>query len=118
MAVTHSAAGCRGTEFMHAVASSLRPTIPRSPSCAASWPRGRTRSTPPATWPAEQLRLCGEYGVYQWFAGHEWGGQAWDQESVLRGYLALAGACLTTTFILTQREGACRRIESSRQRAR
>ena len=64
-------------------------------------------------WPAEQLRLCGEYGVYQWFNGEEWGGQAWDQESVLRGYLALSSACLTTTFILTQRDGACRRIESS-----
>src|SRR5215213_3192617 len=67
-------------------------------------------------WPAEQLRLCGEYGVYQWFAGEDWGGQAWDQESVLRGYLALSSACLTTTFILTQREGACRRIESSDNR--
>jgi alkylation response protein AidB-like acyl-CoA dehydrogenase len=64
-------------------------------------------------WPGEQLRLCGDYGVYEWFAGSEWGGQAWDQESVLRGYLALSSACLTTTFILTQREGACRRIETS-----
>jgi alkylation response protein AidB-like acyl-CoA dehydrogenase len=64
-------------------------------------------------WPAEQLRLCGEYGVYEWFAAREWGGQAWDQESILRGYLALSSACLTTTFILTQRDGACRRIETS-----
>jgi alkylation response protein AidB-like acyl-CoA dehydrogenase len=64
-------------------------------------------------WPAEQLRLCGEYGVFEWFAALEWGGQAWDQEGVVRGYLALATACLTTTFIITQREGACRRIETS-----
>jgi alkylation response protein AidB-like acyl-CoA dehydrogenase len=64
-------------------------------------------------WPAEQLRLFADYGVYEWFAGPEWGGQAWDQESILRGYLALSGACLTTTFIQTQRDGACRRIESS-----
>jgi alkylation response protein AidB-like acyl-CoA dehydrogenase len=64
-------------------------------------------------WPAEQLRLCGEYGVYEWFAAPQWGGQAWDGESVIRGYLALAAACLTTTFIITQREGACRRLESS-----
>jgi alkylation response protein AidB-like acyl-CoA dehydrogenase len=70
-----------------------------------------------AEWPAEQLRLCGEYGVYEWFAGADWGGQAWDQESVLRGYLALSSACLTTTFILTQREGACRRIETSENEA-
>jgi alkylation response protein AidB-like acyl-CoA dehydrogenase len=64
-------------------------------------------------WPAEQLRLCGEYGVYEWFAAPEWGGQAWNEEDVLRGYLALSAACLTTTFILTQRQGACRRIETS-----
>jgi alkylation response protein AidB-like acyl-CoA dehydrogenase len=64
-------------------------------------------------WPAEQLRLCGEYGVFQWFAAEEWGGQGWDQEGIVRGYLALARACLTTTFIITQREGACRRIETS-----
>jgi alkylation response protein AidB-like acyl-CoA dehydrogenase len=64
-------------------------------------------------WPAEQLRLCGEYGVYQWFAAEEWGGQAWSQADVIRGYLALSRACLTTTFIITQREGACRRIETS-----
>ena len=67
-------------------------------------------------WPAEQLRLCGEYGVYEWFAGREWGGQAWDAEGIIRGYLALSSACLTTTFIITQREGACRRIEGVRQR--
>ena len=61
-------------------------------------------------WPAEQLRLCGEFGVYEWFLDPAWGGQAWDEERVVRGYLALSAACLTTTFILTQRTGACRRI--------
>jgi alkylation response protein AidB-like acyl-CoA dehydrogenase len=61
-------------------------------------------------WPAEQLRLCGEYGVFEWFLEPEWGGQRWDQEAVARGYLELSRACLTTTFIITQRTGACRRI--------
>jgi alkylation response protein AidB-like acyl-CoA dehydrogenase len=64
-------------------------------------------------WPAEQLRLCGDYGVYRWFARREWGGLAWDDAATLRGYLALSSACLTTTFVLTQREGACRRLETS-----
>jgi alkylation response protein AidB-like acyl-CoA dehydrogenase len=32
---------------------------------------------------------------------------------VIRGFMALASACLTTTFILTQRTGACRRIAHS-----
>src|SRR4051812_20185754 len=62
-------------------------------------------------WPAEQLQLCGEYGVYEWFIGSDWGGQGWTEEQLVRGYLALSAACLTTTFILTQRTGACRRIE-------
>ena len=46
-------------------------------------------------WPAEQLALCGEYGVFEWFIGKEWGGQAWSTEQVVRGYLALSAACLT-----------------------
>lgn len=61
-------------------------------------------------WPADQLRLCGEYGVYEWFLNPAWGGQGWQEEQVVRGYLALSAACLTTTFIITQRTGACRRV--------
>lgn len=62
------------------------------------------------TWPAEQLRLCGEAGVYEWFLPVEYGGQDWSDVDVVRGYLALSAACLTTTFIITQRTGACRRV--------
>lgn len=61
-------------------------------------------------WPARQLELCGEAGVFEWFLELQWGGQAWDEEAIVRGYLALSSACLTTTFIITQRSGACRRI--------
>jgi alkylation response protein AidB-like acyl-CoA dehydrogenase len=61
-------------------------------------------------WPAEQLRLCGEAGVYRWFLEPQWGGSGWDEEQIVRGYSALAAACITTTFIITQRTGACRRI--------
>jgi alkylation response protein AidB-like acyl-CoA dehydrogenase len=65
-------------------------------------------------WPAEQLRLCGEAGVFEWFLEPKHGGQGWSAEDVARGYMALASACLTTTFILTQRTGACRRIAGCR----
>jgi alkylation response protein AidB-like acyl-CoA dehydrogenase len=65
-------------------------------------------------WPAEQLRLCGECGVYEWFLKPEWGGQGWSDEQTVRGYMALASACLTTTFVLTQRTGACKRIAGCR----
>jgi alkylation response protein AidB-like acyl-CoA dehydrogenase len=61
-------------------------------------------------WPAEQLRLCGEAGVFRWFLEPQWGGSDWDEEQIVRGYLSLAAACVTTTFIITQRTGACRRI--------
>ena len=64
-------------------------------------------------WPAEQLRLCAEYGVYEWFVPEAWGGQGWNPVDIVRGYLRLSAACLTTTFIITQLTGAARRIASS-----
>jgi alkylation response protein AidB-like acyl-CoA dehydrogenase len=63
-----------------------------------------------AAWPGGQLELCGEYGVFEWFLPPQWGGQDWNDADVVRGYLKLAAACLNTTFVITQRTGACRRI--------
>ena len=64
-------------------------------------------------WPAEQLDLCGRYGVFKWFVPVEAGGFGWSDADVIRGYLRLSQACLTTTFVITQRTGACRRILAS-----
>src|SRR5262245_45840594 len=64
----------------------------------------------PDAWPAEQLRLAGEAGVFEWFVSRERGGQGWCEADVLRGYIKLAAACLTTTFVITQRVGAIQRI--------
>ena len=64
-------------------------------------------------WPGEQLRLCGDAGVYQWFMPRHWGGQEWSDLDITRGYLRLGAACLTTAFIITQRTGACQRIAGS-----
>ena len=64
-------------------------------------------------WPAEQLQLCGEAGVFRWFLAPEWGGTNWSSTDIVRGYLRLSAACLSTTFIITQRSGACRRIADS-----
>lgn len=61
-------------------------------------------------WPAEQLAWCGRAGVFEWFLASRHGGQGWSDADVIRGYLRLSQACLTTTFIITQRTGACRRI--------
>jgi len=61
-------------------------------------------------WPHEQLELCGKYGVFKWFIDEEHGGLGWSDVDLARGYLALGAACQTTTFIITQRTGACQRI--------
>lgn len=67
-------------------------------------------------WPAEQLQLCADYGVFEWFLPIEMGGQGWSEFDIVRGYLKLSAACLTTTFIITQRMGACRRLAVSDNR--
>lgn len=67
----------------------------------------------PGAWPADQLRLCGEAGVFEWFVPREFGGQGWPEAAVVRGYLKLSAACLTTTFAITQRSGAMSRIAAS-----
>jgi alkylation response protein AidB-like acyl-CoA dehydrogenase len=61
-------------------------------------------------WPGEQLALCGQFGVFEWFLPPEVGGQGWSEADIVRGYLRLSAACLTTTFVITQRTGACQRI--------
>ena len=67
----------------------------------------------PSAWPAQQLELCGRAGVFEWFVPREAGGQGWSEADVVRGYLALSQACLTTTFVITQRAGATSRIAAS-----
>ncbi|MCI0357282.1 MAG: acyl-CoA/acyl-ACP dehydrogenase [Planctomycetaceae bacterium] len=64
-------------------------------------------------WPREQLDLCAGAGVFQWFMSTPWGGQQWSEADLLRGYVKLAAACLTTTFVITQRMGAANRIAAS-----
>ncbi len=64
-------------------------------------------------WPAAKLRACADSGVFEWFVSQEHGGQGWSGEEIIRGYLGLGAACLTTTFALTQLTGAVRRIANS-----
>jgi len=61
-------------------------------------------------WPANQLELIGQAGVYRWFVPEIYGGAQWDNADIASGYVRLAAACLTTTFIITQRAAAIRRI--------
>lgn len=64
-------------------------------------------------WPRKQLELCGQVGLFEWFLPKDLGGQGWSDVDVVRGYLKLSEACLTTTFVLTQLTSACRRIAAS-----
>jgi len=64
----------------------------------------------PGAWPGEQLARCGQSGVFRWFLPREHGGYGWSDADIVRGYLALSEACLTTTFVITQLTGACRRL--------
>ena len=66
-----------------------------------------------ADWPGEQLRWCGESGVFAWFHTRQDGGLGWSEADLCRGYIRLGSACLTTAFVITQRVGACRRIAGS-----
>ncbi len=62
------------------------------------------------TWPQESLERCGQAGFYRWFVPVELGGLGWSATEIAKGYLKLSAADLTTTFILTQRVAALRRI--------
>ncbi len=93
-----------------------RVTTPNSPELAELVRQLRKLSDGAADesqWPRQQLDACARYGVFEWFATKDWGGQAWSEADLLRGYLALSMGCLTTTFVMTQRTGAYQRIERS-----
>ncbi len=74
------------------------------------------RRIPHRTWVDQELQLCAKAGVFEWFHQTDFGGQGWDTEQLTRGYLMLSRVCLTTAFVLTQRAGACQRIEGSPNR--
>ncbi len=63
-----------------------------------------------AGWPAESWEAIRRAGVLEWSIPREYGGSEREPLSQLEGSAQLAAACLTTTFILSQREAAVRRI--------
>ncbi len=64
-------------------------------------------------WPASQFSLLAQQGILGWVVPREYGGSSVGEQELLAGYVKLAEACLTTTFVLTQRNGACQRIAAS-----
>ena len=65
-------------------------------------------------WPSSQLQWCANANLYRWFIPQEFGGYGWSDEEIVDGYLALSQACMTTTFVLTQWNAACKRIIGSK----
>src|SRR5262245_60228940 len=62
------------------------------------------------TWPAASWDALCRAGVLAWSIPTEYGGQNCGSVEMLEGHARLASACLTTAFILSQREAAVRRI--------
>ena len=66
-------------------------------------------------WPGEQFQWLARAGVLGWVIPRSCNGAEISQEDLIRTYDQLATACLTTTFVLTQRNGACQRVAASEQ---
>jgi alkylation response protein AidB-like acyl-CoA dehydrogenase len=64
-------------------------------------------------WPAVSWELVRAAGVLEWAIPTIYGGRELDTHALLHGYERLASACLTTAFILSQRDAAVRRIRDS-----
>src|SRR5262245_397105 len=61
-------------------------------------------------WPADSLHQLNRAGVPAWVVPASAGGRDLPAMELLTGYEALAGACLTTAFIWSQRDAAARRL--------
>ncbi len=64
-------------------------------------------------WPGRQLDWCGEANVFRWFVPLEFDGLAWTDADLLAAYVGIGASCLTTSFVITQRSAAVRRIVAS-----
>lgn len=65
------------------------------------------------SWPQEQLQLMSDAGVLGWLVPAGFGGGDVSEAELAKGYEQLAAACLTSTFVLTQRNAAIQRIVRS-----
>ena len=62
-----------------------------------------------ADWPAAMAALR-EAGVFAWPVATPHGGRGWGTVELLRGAEVIATRCLTTAFVLSQRDAAIRQL--------
>ncbi|MDB5346963.1 MAG: sulfur acquisition oxidoreductase, SfnB family [Schlesneria sp.] len=67
-------------------------------------------------WPSSRLQCLRDAGVFRWGLPTETGGRDETAADLLCGYIDLARICLTTAFVMTQRDAACHRIAASKNR--
>jgi alkylation response protein AidB-like acyl-CoA dehydrogenase len=65
------------------------------------------------TWPDESWNVLKTVGALGWSIPTNYGGAELETRPLLLGFERLAAACLTTAFILSQRDAAVRRIRDS-----
>src|SRR3954454_9375056 len=61
-------------------------------------------------WPEASWHHLATAGATRWCILRRFGGLEWEGPILLEGYAQLASACLTTCFLLSQRDAACRRL--------
>lgn len=64
-------------------------------------------------WPTASWQALRQAGGLRWCIPTEYGGDGLQGTELLARYRDLAAACLTTCFILSQRDAACRRLRDS-----
>src|SRR5438552_18530642 len=64
-------------------------------------------------WPENSWQAMRQGGAVRWAIPAAFGGNGWDAARLLEGYEHVAAACMTSCFILSQRDAACRRLVGS-----
>ena len=99
---------------MTAPASATVPEAsPVSAELVAELAGHRPAPSDPAAFPADQLRRLADADVLRWTIPAEHGGLGLAKDAVTLGYRDLAAGCLTTAFVLTQRNAAVARLAMS-----
>src|SRR5262249_14737146 len=93
--------------------SAMSAKEPVSPSVLAELAARAGAADAEPRWPAASWEAVRRSGALTWAIPRPYGGAGLAPLDLLAGYEALAGACLTSCFILSQRDAACRRLRDS-----